>query len=423
MDADRIERHVTCLGCGCACDDIDISIQQGHIVDVGRACSLGSAWFGDGSVPGRSQVEGRDAEPEAALASLAQLLQRAKQPLIFLAPGTSCEAQRLAVGLADLCRARLDNVSSFTVLQSILASQEIGRATATLGEVRNRADTVVVWDVDAARYPRLAERYALEPIGLEVPDGRRGRRLISVTVRAGAWPDAEHHLSIPPGDEVAVLAALTALLTTAPPRPGEGPPWTIAQALADLLLKGRYVAILADAEPSLPGADPLAPGGRAAALWRLSHALNERTRGAVIALRGGGNRSGAESVMTAQTGYPMAVDFAGGVPRYRPRRLIADGVDAALIVGDATALGAELLMPLGAVPHGVIGPGASTGSLPKASVVIDTARAGVHEAGTALRLDEVPLPLRAFLSGPPPVVEVLTRLTSLLEHSTESSTG
>ena len=50
-------------------------------------------------------------------------------------------------------------------------------------------------------------------------------------------------------------------------------------------------------------------------LCRLSHALNDRTRGAVIALRAGGNRTGAESVMTSQTGYPMAVDFAGGAPR------------------------------------------------------------------------------------------------------------
>jgi formylmethanofuran dehydrogenase subunit B len=174
------------------------------------------------------------------------------------------------------------------------------------------------------------------------------------------------------------------------------------------------VAVLADAEPFAAGPEPV-PSGRAAALWRLSHALNERTRGAVITLRAGGNRVGAESVMTAQTGYPMAVDFAGGVPRYRPHGPIADGVDAALIVGDAAALGSDLLAPLGAVPIAVIGPGASTGPLSQASVVIDTARAGVHEAGTALRLDEVPLPLRAVLDGPPVLVELVARLTAQIQ--------
>ena len=44
------------------------------------------------------------------------------------------------------------------------------------------------------------------------------------------------------------------------------------------------------------------------------------------------------------------------------------------------------------------------------SVAIDTGLAGVHDAGTALRLDDVPLPVRAVLAGPPaaaPVVKAL----------------
>ena len=410
---DRVVEDVTCLGCGCACDDIDITIHQGRIVEAARACSIGAAWFGDGSAPARSLVDGRDAQQGAALASLAQLLRSSKHPLIFLAPGISCEAQRLAVGLADACRGRLDNVSTSTVLHSVLASQEIGRATATLGEVRNRADTVLLWDVDAARYPRLAERYAIDPAGLEVADGRRGRRVISVTIRTDAWPGADDHLTIPAGDETAVLTALAALLAGTTATAGIGPQWTVAHALAGVLLKGRYVAVLADAEPCAAGPEPV-PSGRAAALWRLSHALNERTRGAVIALRAGGNRIGAESVMTAQAGYPLAVDFAGGAPRYRPHDSLAGGVDAALVVGDATALGSDLLTPIGAVPKAVVGPGASTGPLADASVVIDTARAGVHEAGTAMRLDEVPLPLRAILDGPPTLADLLAKLTVLI---------
>ena len=339
MTADRIEKHVTCLGCGCACDDIDIAIHAGRIAAAGGACALGAAWFGDGSAPARTLVEGREAGEHAALAAVARLLRGAKRPLVYLAPGLSCEAQRLAVGLADWCRASLDNVSSSTVAQSVLAGQEIGRATATLGEVRNRADTVVWWDVDAARYPRLAERYAIEPAGLDVPDGRRGRRVISVTVRAAAWPDADRDVPVTPADEVATLEVLAALLSGATPRTGEGPAWSVASALADLLLHGRYIAVLVDAEPATTAR---LPPGRAAAVWRLSHALNDRTRGAVIALRAGGNRTGAESVMTAHTGFPMAVDFAGGAPRYRPHERAEETADGVVVVGDATALGPEL---------------------------------------------------------------------------------
>ena len=103
------------------------------------------------------------------------------------------------------------------------------------------------------------------------------------------------------------------------------------------------------------------------------------------------------------------------MPRYRPHDSLATGLDAVLVVGDATALGADLLTAVGAQPTGVVGPGASTGPLADASVVIDTARAGVHEAGTAMRLDEVPLPLRAIVDGPPLVADLLARLTALIQ--------
>ena len=72
-----------------------------------------------------------------------------------------------------------------------------------------------------------------------------------------------------------------------------------------------------------------------------------------------------------------------------------------LVAGDAAHSSSDLLARIGAVPSVVVGPGASDGPLAKGRVAIDTARAGVHEAGTALRLDDVPLPLRAFLDGPP----------------------
>ena len=71
----------------------------------------------------------------------------ARAPLVYLAPDLSCEAQRSGVAIADALGARLDSVTSATVMRSVLAQQERGRAGATLGEVRNRADTIVFWGV------------------------------------------------------------------------------------------------------------------------------------------------------------------------------------------------------------------------------------------------------------------------------------
>jgi len=65
----------------------------------------------------------------------------------------------------------------------------------------------------------------------------------------------------------------------------------------------------------------------------------------------------------------------------------------------------------------VIGPDASAMTLGPRSVAIDTGLAGVHDAGTALRLDDVPLPLRAVLPGPPPAAAVVKALREAVVSS------
>jgi hypothetical protein len=59
----------------------------------------------------------------------------------------------------------------------------------------------------------------------------------------------------------------------------------------------------------------------------------------------------------------------------------------------------------------VIGPKASESVLRRGVASIDTGIAGIHEAGTALRMDDVPLPPRAPLEGPN-LTETITRALS-----------
>ena len=398
----------TCLGCGCACDDIELQIEANRIVAAGNACALGAAWYGDGSVPSRAIVRGNESSLEDALGSASAILTGASRPLVFLAPDLSCEAQRGAIAIADTLRATIDSVTTASAVNSVLAAQEAGRASATLGEIKNRADVVVFWGVDTARrYPRFWTRYAPEPAGVHVA-GRRSRTVISVDVGNGRGPeDADLRVAVTPDREVETLTELTAALTLSGPRSGT--------ALLDALLEGKYIAIVVDAE-----ADDEHPAerGRAAALTALAQALNGPTRCALISLRGGGNRSGADACLTAQTGYPMAVDFARGYPRYRPHEGAAHrvkrGIDAVLIVGSAALMPADLASAIDTTSVVVIGPRAT--AFARAAVAIDTAIAGIHESGTALRMDDVPLPLGAAIAGPPAAAEIVARLGERLRQ-------
>src|SRR4051812_46338203 len=98
---ERLLEHVTCLGCGCACDDIEVRLSNDHIGDLTNACELGVRWFGDGTVPSAIRVDGRDAALEDALTAIAATMRQARDPLVYLAPDISCEAQREAVAFAD----------------------------------------------------------------------------------------------------------------------------------------------------------------------------------------------------------------------------------------------------------------------------------------------------------------------------------
>lgn len=397
----RVEDAAVCLGCGCTCDDIRLRFQGERLVAAERACSLGVAWFGNGVVPTRALEDGTASTPERAVEAMARILAEARAPLVYLAPDITCEAQRQAVAVADLLRATLDSVTSDTAIASILAAQQRGRAGATLGEIRNRADVVVFWGVDpGARYPRFQERYAPDPEGVHVPEGRRSRTVIAVDVGEERGPaDADIRLSVPPGDEVAALVRVAASLSSGPAADST----EALDALAMRLRQGRYVVVVAEADRHEGGqaADRL----RADALVALSQALNGPTRGAVSLLRGGGNRAGADAVSTWQTGFPLGIDFSRGYPRYAPwngtaeSRLSRGEIDAILIVGNASAVPAPLRAVAGRITTCVIGPHASTSAFSEGAAIVDTGLPGLHAAGTVLRMDDVPLPVRATFRG------------------------
>jgi formylmethanofuran dehydrogenase subunit B len=420
---DRVVSHATCLGCGCTCDDIELVVRDNRIAAARSACALGVEWFGEGRAPSRVMVRAREAARDEGLAAAASLLASASSPLVYLAPDISCEAQRQGVAIADVLHATLDSVTSDTILDSVLAAQERGRASATLGEVRNRADLLVCWGVDPnQRYPRFWSRYAPEPPGVHVPEGRRSRIVVAVDVGGARGPaDADRRMSIAEQDEISSLTRLTALFLEgvsdpasplAETAPTSNAPLTVP-GLAAVATAARYAVVVCDAESSSGGTR--IDSYRAPALIAMTQALNARTRAALCLLRAGGNRAGADAVMTSQTGFPAAVDFERGFPRYSPNdgtaamRLRRGEVDAVLIVGAADRLPQGIASLMATADVVAIGPRASE-SAGAPAVAIDTAVAGIHEGGTVLRMDDVPLPVRAAIDGPPATAAIVRSL-------------
>jgi formylmethanofuran dehydrogenase subunit B len=131
--------------------------------------------------------------------------------------------------------------------------------------------------------------------------------------------------------------------------------------------------------------------------------------------------------LTWQTGFPMAVDFSRGAPRYQPEdatlpRLARGAIDAALIVGATTALPTAVTDTLRDVRTMVIGPRASESAI-AASIRIDTGVASIHESGIAFRTDDLPLPLRALLPTPRDTASLLKALGAAIAAHRAHGTG
>jgi formylmethanofuran dehydrogenase subunit B len=108
----------------------------------------------------------------------------------------------------------------------------------------------------------------------------------------------------------------------------------------------------------------------------------------------------------------MSVDYARGAPRYRPdagamRLLGTREIDLALIIGAPRQLPPPVQEALQSTRRIAVGPRVSESPMASSDVAIDTGVPGIHENGMALRMDDLPLPLRQVVTGPLSALDVI----------------
>ena len=139
----------------------------------------------------------------------------------------------------------------------------------------------------------------------------------------------------------------------------------------------------------------------------LTRDLNARTKFVIMPMRGHFNVTGANVVFTWQTGFPYAIDFSHGYPRYNPGEtsvvdiLSREESDAGLVVASDPVAHFPKVAAQNLVknPLIVIDPEPTPTSM-MADVVIPSAFVGIEVEGTAYRMDYVPLPLKKVVEPP-----------------------
>ena len=415
----RVVKDVTCPFCGVTCDDLEVHVEDGKIRDVKNACVLGKDTFLhhlEGLATPR--IDGKPASIEACIEAAADILARAKYPLIYGLDSTELYAHRKAIELADLIGANIDHTSSVCHAPSLQAVQTVGIPTCTVGEVKNRADLVIFWGANPAEaHPRHATRYSVTVKGMFTPQGRKDRTVIHVDVRRTPTSRmADTFLQIKPHSDYEIFSTLTALVNGHDLDIAEvgGVPLQEWRDLVEVM-KGTKFGIL------YWGMGLTMTRGKylnVVAVLRLCQELNRFTKFLGAPLRGHGNVVGMAQVLTWQTGFPFAVNMSRGYPRFNPGEFsVADllgrgEVDAALIIA-ADAIGnfpAKAAQHLKSIPLIAVDPKESE-TTKAAQVVIPAAQAAVAAEGVAYRMDHIPLPLKKVVDSPyPSDREILERI-------------
>lgn len=398
--------NIACTVCGCVCDDLRITVEKGTITKAEGACHLAEPWYlgQEQAHPAVAQIDGQPATLEAALFRAADILRAASSPLIYGLSRSSTDGQRAAVSLAESLGATIDTTASLCHAPSIMAMQEVGEVSCTLGEVKNRADLVIYWGANPVEsHPRHFERYSLLPLGRFIPGGRAGRTLVVADVKPTATTEeADLFLQVEPGRDFEALTTLRTLLQggIVESSASTGAPLLVLKELAHRMKSCRYGIVFFGLGLSMTGLGQHNVG----ALLLLIRDLNNFTRFCARRLRYPGDVTGADTVLAWQTGYPFSVNFFRGYPRFNPGEFSAQEMlergeaDACLFVGSEgvgrfSKSAVDRLRRISTIALDY----PTVESFIPPTVRFTTAVYGVHQPGTAFRMDGIPIPLRAFL--------------------------
>jgi formylmethanofuran dehydrogenase subunit B len=466
-----VVKSVTCPVCGCLCDDIELTIADGRITHIKNGCAMSESKFLNylGEHRLKTPLIRKDGELvpvsyDEAIHKSAEILANANYPILYGWSSTDCEAQRIGVELAEDVGGVLDNTAVVCHGPSILGVQEVGIPTATLGQIRHRADLIVYWGCNPwSAHPRHLERYTAftegrfedsewmsyinkvkASVGIKkkasvarrrglqcdstetlsdnkppVTMNKEGRRLVVVDVRESMTAKvADYFIQIKPGKDYELMQAMRALVKEEELGVDEVDdiPVKYLEELVDVMINSQFGVIffgmgLTQSKGKFRNIE---------VAISLIKDLNTRTKYVIAPMRGHFNVTGANTVFTWQSGYPYAIDFSLGYPQYNPGEttvvdiLLRKESDAALVIASdpASNFPRKAAEHLVKNPLIVIDPHMNVTSM-VGDVVFPSSIVGIEKEGTAYRMDHVPLPLKKVVEPPEGLLsdeEILRRI-------------
>ncbi|MCW4017091.1 MAG: formylmethanofuran dehydrogenase subunit B [Candidatus Bathyarchaeota archaeon] len=471
-------KSVICPICGCLCDDLEVTVENNEIVKMKNGCSVCEAkmvygYRSDERILKPMLRKNGKLVPvpmDEAVHKAAQILTDAKYPLLFGWSSSTSEAQRVGVELAEELGSALDNCCSVCHGPSVMATQEIGIPSCTLGQIRHRADLIVYWACNPwTSHPRHVERYTSFSEGrfeksewkdyiqkVKAASGKKklvaaarqshikyqppprpqtcvvdappqtinkmGRKMIVFDVRKTMTAEAaDYFVQVEPNKDYEIIEALRCLVNDQEldvEKVG-GVPVEYLKEVADALVNCEFGVIFF-------GLGLTQSAGRFRNIEiaiALTRDLNSKTKFVISPMRGHFNVTGANVVFAWQTGYPYALDFSQGYPQYNPGEFTAIDLlrrgdnDATLVISADPGAHFPKSAVQNMLKHPLITINPDMNAISRlGDVVFPTQWCGIEYEGTAYRMDHVPIMLRKVVEPPEGVPNDEELLTLILKE-------
>ncbi len=420
---------VVCSFCGCLCDDIEITIENGHVKDTKNTCNLGHARFSE-YFKERSQEpmvrKNGDLKPvtlEEAIGEAANILSNSDYSLAYGWSSTTCEAQKKGVALTEKVSGVMDNTTSVCHGPSIIAEQGVGGSTCTLGQIKNRADLIIYWGCNPAHsHPRHLSRYTIYPRGFFRRKGERDRKIVVVDIRkTDTAKIADQFIQVKPDKDYELLDAIRTVLKGGDiPDEVAGVSSEEIEKLAEDFQNHDFGALFFGLGLTMSKGKYSNIDNVLSLVTDLNELGNKFT---IMPMRGHFNVAGANKVFCWEARFPFAVDFARGYPRYGPGEnsvvdvLRNEEADAAIFVASDPIpnLPRQTFGNLQEIPTITIDPHFSP-TAQFSDVFIPSAISGIEAEGTAYRMDGVPIKLRKVKDPPEGILPDEEILEKIIER-------
>jgi len=240
------------------------------------------------------------------------MLVKSRKTLMFGWINTSCQAMSAGHAIAEKVGGIVDNGATVCHGPSLIAIEDVGITTCTLGEVKNRADCIIFWGCNPAHvHPRHMSRYSIFPRGFFTKEGAKGRKIFCIDCRyTDTARCSDIFIRIEQGCDYEFLDAIRTVLHggSLTQKSIAGVPADQIGKLAEDLKRAKFGVIFLGMGLS----QTVGRNHNIDMAINLTYDLNRFTKFVVMPMRVQGNVTGSGEVLGWQYGFPFAVDLSRG---------------------------------------------------------------------------------------------------------------